>query len=180
MMIYYKSLIYRTVMLFIFIFTLMSCENKKDEKNHIDVKKVEKSFEYANKHMANVENEKIDSYVKRYNWNMIETGSGLRYLIYHNGDGEKAEIGKVARVHYNVSLINGIECYNSKENGAKEFLIGRDEVESGLHEGIQYLHVGDKAKFIIPSYLAFGLIGDMKKIPKKATLIYDIELVALY
>ena len=36
---------------------------------------------------------------------------------------------------------------------------------------------GDKAKAIIPSHLAYGFIGDEKQIPKRATLIYDIEVL---
>ncbi|MGE5317418.1 MAG: FKBP-type peptidyl-prolyl cis-trans isomerase, partial [Chloroflexota bacterium] len=39
--------------------------------------------------------------------------------------------------------------------------------------------VGDHAKFVIPSHLGFGLIGDQNKVPPKSTLIYDIELLDL-
>ena len=48
-----------------------------------------------------------------------------------------------------------------------------------LEEGILLLKEGDRAKFIIPSHLAFGLLGDMKKIPAKAVLVYDIELIKI-
>jgi len=41
------------------------------------------------------------------------------------------------------------------------------------------MRVGDRAKFIIPSHLAFGLIGDQKKIRHKATLVYDLEFVSM-
>ena len=57
------------------------------------------------------------------------------------------------------------------------FTVGKGEVISGLEEGILLLHIGDKAKFIIPSHLAYGLLGDDNEIPTKATLIYDIEVV---
>ena len=59
------------------------------------------------------------------------------------------------------------------------FLVCRDEVESGLHEAIQYLKVGDKAKVIIPSHLAHGIAGDFEKIPPRSTIIYDIHLIAV-
>jgi len=36
---------------------------------------------------------------------------------------------------------------------------------------------GDRAKLIVPSHLAFGLLGDLKKIPAGATLVYDIEIL---
>jgi FKBP-type peptidyl-prolyl cis-trans isomerase len=54
-----------------------------------------------------------------------------------------------------------------------------DNVENGLHEAIQYLRVGDKAKIILPSYLAHGLTGDSDKIPPMASVLYDIELVEI-
>ncbi len=53
------------------------------------------------------------------------------------------------------------------------------EVESGLHHGVKHLSVGDKAKFILPSHLAFGTYGDGEKIPSKATLLYDLELIEI-
>jgi FKBP-type peptidyl-prolyl cis-trans isomerase len=52
-------------------------------------------------------------------------------------------------------------------------------VESGLEEGILLLQEGDKARFIMPPHLAHGLIGDRDKIPARATIIYDLELVSL-
>jgi FKBP-type peptidyl-prolyl cis-trans isomerase len=41
------------------------------------------------------------------------------------------------------------------------------------------MNVGDRAKFIVPSHLAFGLLGDQKMIPPQATLVYDVELINL-
>ena len=57
--------------------------------------------------------------------------------------------------------------------------LGSGGVESGLEEGILLLKLGDKARFIIPSYLAHGLSGDQDKIPPKATLIYTIKIIDL-
>jgi FKBP-type peptidyl-prolyl cis-trans isomerase len=39
------------------------------------------------------------------------------------------------------------------------------------------MRTGSRAKLIVPSHLAFGLLGDLKKIPEQAVLVYDIELV---
>ena len=72
-----------------------------------------------------------------------------------------------------------MECYNSDKDGLKLIELGKAEVESGLEEGILLMKVGDKAKLVIPSHLAFGLLGDENKIPKRATLIYDVELVEI-
>jgi FKBP-type peptidyl-prolyl cis-trans isomerase len=110
---------------------------------------------------------------------MKETGTGLRYMIYRDGSGLKAEKGKVAILNYKLWLITGDLVYSSETNGPKSFLIGKGGVESGLEEGILLMKVGDKAKMILPSHLAHGLLGDEKKIPPRTAIVYDIELVEL-
>jgi len=160
---------------------LFSC-NQDGQQSHDtgqDSKAIEEQLLLANKQAVRVENEQIDSFVKRLNWQMTSTGSGLRYDIYFQGDGAKAEAGKLAVLKFTTQLIDGQEIYSSQSKGLKEFIIGQGGVESGLEEGILLLRVGDRAKFIIPSHLGFGLLGDQDKVPPKSTLIYDIELVAL-
>lgn len=131
----------------------------------------------ANKKAVRLEDEQIRGYIDRMSWKMKETGTGLRYMIYEEGKGETAMNGKIARIEYECRLISGELCYSSQKTGPKEFKIGSGGVESGLEEGILLMRKGDKAKFILPSHLAFGLIGDQDKIPGKATLIYDVHLL---
>ncbi|PKP50590.1 MAG: peptidylprolyl isomerase [Bacteroidetes bacterium HGW-Bacteroidetes-11] len=171
------SVIVNVLILLVFV----SCAgNKKRENGSInDSKLLEESLVKANKQAVKAENEQIENFIKRYNWQMVETGSGLRYNIYFSGTGEKAQAGKIAVLKYSTRLITGDIVYSSDIDGLKEFMIGRGGVESGLEEGILLLRVGDRAKFIIPSHLGFGLLGDQDKVPPKSTLIYDIELVSL-
>ena len=149
------------------------------ERNEPFAKSVEEPLIKANRQAVKVEDQQIEEFLSRYKWEMTETGSGLRYAIYHHGNGEKAVPGKIAVLNYSVRLITGDEIYNSATDGRKEFMIGKGGVESGLEEGILLLRVGDKAKFIIPSHLGFGLLGDQNLVPPKSTLIYDLELIAL-
>lgn len=125
------------------------------------------------------EDQQIEDFIARYGWTMTKTGTGLRYLIYKKGRGEKGHKGEIAVIGYTSRLLNGNLCYTSDKDGLKEFKIGYGGVESGVEEGILLMHVGDRAKFILPSHLAFGLLGDQKKIPQQAALVYDIELVKL-
>lgn len=133
-----------------------------------------------NKMLAQKESDQIDVYVKQRKLDsMLVSGTGLRYMVYKKGTGVQAATGMLARVSYKISLLDGRECYTSEKTGPKEFLIGQDNVESGLHEALTYLKVGDKAIIIIPSHLAFGLSGDGDKIPPKSSVVYDIELLSL-
>lgn len=167
-----------TVPAFAGLLFLSGCTGKGEGEN-IGRKQLEEPLIKINKTVAEIEKEQIDAYIHRHNWEMTETGTGLRYMIYQKGYGAQAKESMIAVISYEVSLLNGDVCYSSKEKGPEEFLIGRDDVESGLHEGITYLHVGDKAKLILPSHLAHGLLGDLEKIPPRSTIIYDVELLGL-
>ena len=57
------------------------------------------------------------------------------------------------------------------------FVLGMGRVIKGWDEGIQLLKVGDKARFVIPSHLAYGSQGAGGVIPPDATLIFDVELM---
>lgn len=167
------------LMLIFIAMLFFACDGDEQQQVVMNEHQVKEALINANKTAAEEESIQIDGYVRRRNLDVIKTGTGLRYIIYKNGDGEKAVIGKRAVVTYEMSLIDGTVCYSTKELGPEEFKIGSDRVESGLHEAICYMRVGDKAKIIIPSHLAHGLVGDREKIPIRSTIIYDIELIKL-
>ena len=108
------------------------------------------------------------------------TESGLYYVIYSNGTGEKAVIGKTATLEYTLSLMSsGTVCYSSALYGRKSFRLGYGDVESGLQEGVMLMREGDKARMILLPHLAHGLIGDGDCIPRRAIIVYDVELVSI-
>jgi FKBP-type peptidyl-prolyl cis-trans isomerase len=160
---------------------IVSCGSSNDKSNAkvINADTLDKTFVKVNQDLVKKEEKEINNFIERYGWKMQQTGTGLRYMIYKNGSGVKAEKNKIAKINFDVKLITGDLCYSSKEDGSKELLIGKSGEISGLEEGILLLRVGDKAKFIVPSHLAYGLLGDEKKIPKRATLVYDIELLEI-
>jgi peptidyl-prolyl cis-trans isomerase A (cyclophilin A) len=107
-----------------------------------------------------------------------KTESGLRYQFIQRGSGKKAENGKTVAVHYEGSLENG-KVFDSSYPRKKpiEFRLGQGQVIEGWDEGIALLQVGDKARFVIPSDLAYGPSGAGGVIPPHATLIFDVELM---
>lgn len=106
------------------------------------------------------------------------TESGLRYQIIQKGTGIKAEKGKTVSVHYKGQLADGTVFDSSyKRNQPLDFGLGMGQVISGWDEGIGLLNVGDKARFVIPSDLAYGSRGAGGVIPPDATLIFDVELM---
>ena len=131
----------------------------------------------ANKLISAKERSAIDAYCRRKQWELTETGTGLRYGIYEAGGGIGIETGDYVDLDYSLELLDGTFISDSKKNGSETVLIGEDNVESGLHEALTYLHKGDRAKVIIPSHLAYGLSGDQNKIPPFSTLVYDLHIL---
>ena len=107
-----------------------------------------------------------------------ETDSGLRYQILQKGTGKQATKGAGVSVHYKGQLLDGTVFDSSyKRKEPIDFNLGLGQVISGWDEGIQLLKVGDKARFVIPSDLAYGDAGAGGVIPPGATLIFDVELM---
>jgi len=107
-----------------------------------------------------------------------QTDSGLRYKIIQKGSGAQAEKGKSVSVHYEGSLENG-QVFDSsyRRKDPITFTLGIGQVILGWDEGIALLKEGDKARFVIPSYLGYGERGAGGVIPPNATLVFDVELV---
>jgi FKBP-type peptidyl-prolyl cis-trans isomerase len=169
---------------FVFILLLLlSCGNKQDDKyqyvdkQQSDKEDVKNSLEKANRYLLVQEAEYINDYIERHKLNVIQTGTGLRYQIVSQGDGELICEGDVVTIEYEVRLLNGDLIYSSQNDGRKTFLVGRGGVESGLEEAILKLRKNSTAILILPAHLAHGLIGDGNKVPPRATLVYRLKVI---
>lgn len=116
--------------------------------------------------------------LKKHTEDMLQTPSGLFYKILEEGNGEKPKQGAHVSVHYTGMFLDGgvfDSSYSRKQ--PISFPLGEGNVIAGWDEGIQLLKTGDKARFVIPSHLAYGTRGAGGVIPPNATLVFDVELV---
>ena len=110
---------------------------------------------------------------------MTKTETGLRYMIYKtNSNVNKALPGHKVKVALIIKLLDGSTCYTSIEE-PEVFTVDKSDIESGLNEAVKLMSVGEKAKLILPSHLALGLVGDQDKIPPLAILYIDVELLEI-
>lgn len=167
----------KTILILLLALTLTGCNSGEKRSEKVPMSK--ENLIKANKGLVSLDKERIEAFVKRHNWDMETSKTGLWYQIYEHGTGDSAQTGKVATLKYEVSLLDGTLCYTSDSIGPKTFLIGQGGVESGLEEAVLMMRIGDKARFIMPPHLAYGLIGDEDKIPARATIVYNVELLKL-
>jgi FKBP-type peptidyl-prolyl cis-trans isomerase len=114
----------------------------------------------------------------------IKTASGLTIEDLVLGDGATAAAGQRVSVHYTGWLDNGgkpgAKFDSSKDRGQPfMFSLGKGEVIRGWDEGVAGMKVGGKRKLTIPADLGYGARGAGGVIPPNATLLFEVELLAV-
>jgi FKBP-type peptidyl-prolyl cis-trans isomerase FkpA len=113
------------------------------------------------------------------------TNSGLQYEDTVIGTGAEAKAGQNVTVHYTGWLRNddgtqGAKFDSSKDrNDPFQFSLGAGQVIRGWDEGVQGMKVGGARRLTIPASLGYGARGAGGVIPPNATLIFDVELLAV-
>ena len=108
------------------------------------------------------------------------TDSGLKFEDTTVGEGDIASKGHRVSVHYTGWLENGTKFDSSKDrNDPFEFKLGAGQVIRGWDEGVSGMKVGGIRRLTIPPQLGYGDRGAGGVIPPKATLIFDVELLAI-
>jgi FKBP-type peptidyl-prolyl cis-trans isomerase len=153
---------------------ILSCNNT-GEKTVINRKPKSEEIEKLNSYLVQKDRERIQSYGERKNLSLRETPSGLWYLIKNEGKGKLFADNDRIEMEYECYLLDGTRCYSSKDKGPRDLILGKGEIETGLLEGLKMLRPGGEAIFIIPSFLAYGIVGDGKAIPPRAIIVYEVK-----
>jgi FKBP-type peptidyl-prolyl cis-trans isomerase len=154
----------------------VSCQKKQEDKNSVP-RDYKQKLEEINKVLLSKDTENIQQFITRRGWQMQTTQSGLWFMIYVNGNGDKVAKNDLIELKYKLWLIDGSLINSSDSIGLKAFRVGQGGVEPGLEEGMLLLSKGSKARFILPPHLAHGVVGDGDKIPGRAILVYDVEVI---
>jgi peptidylprolyl isomerase len=114
----------------------------------------------------------------------MTSASGLQIIDSKEGTGASPKTGQTCVMHYTGWL------YENGQKGKKfdssvdrnepfEFVIGQRQVIGGWDEGVASMKVGGKRTLIIPPALGYGARGAGGLIPPNATLMFDVELLAV-
>jgi FKBP-type peptidyl-prolyl cis-trans isomerase len=109
----------------------------------------------------------------------VKTSTGLRYVILKEGTGDaKPQPGDKATVLYQGRLLDGTVFGESRDpNHPYPVRIGRDQLIAAWEEALKQMKRGEKRLIIVPYELGYGTRGDPPRIPRRATLIFEIELL---
>jgi peptidylprolyl isomerase len=115
---------------------------------------------------------------------VMTTPDGLKIIDIKTGAGASPRTGQTCVMHYTGWLYeNGTKGkkFDSSvdRNEPFEFKIGMHQVIAGWDEGVATMKVGSKRTLIIPPELGYGARGAGGVIPPNATLIFDVELLAV-
>ena len=111
---------------------------------------------------------------------VVKTDSGLQYWEIKIGAGAVANDGDYVKVHYTGWFTDGKKFDSSVDaHQPYSFTLGKGDVIKGWDEGIKGMKVGGKRQLRIPPELAYGEAGFKKIVPPNATLIFDVQLLAV-
>ncbi len=111
---------------------------------------------------------------------MMTNASGLQYEDTVIGEGAEAKSGNNVTVHYTGWLEGGTKFDSSKDrNQPFNFKLGAGMVIKGWDEGVAGMKIGGTRKLTIPHELGYGERGAGGVIPPYATLIFEVELLAI-
>lgn len=136
------------------------------------------------------EGKTIETYAKDKGLDVEKTENGLYYVIEQEGTGEATTPGTTMYVNYAGYLLDGtlfdtswpeIAKSNNMFNEGRSYEplsvnVGMGQVIPGWDEGLMLLKKGSKAKFLIPSPLAYGEAGAGAMIPGNSILVFDVEV----
>jgi len=104
--------------------------------------------------------------------------SGLVYKSIKDGSGASPKATDTVKVNYKGMLPDGTKFDASADHGGPiTFPLNR--VIPCWTEGVQKMKVGGKAKLTCPSAIAYGARGAGGVIPPNATLVFEVELIAI-
>lgn len=146
--------------------------SSQEEKEDKDAPYVE-----GNKNIMRRENEEMQMFIQRYGWQMQRTPTGLYVEVLESGDGELFKENDRVAMAYKTFLLSGEQIYCSDSNGVKVFMVNRSEEIDALHEAVQMLRPGAKARLVIPSYLAYGVAGDGDRIQGLQPIVMEVRVL---
>jgi FKBP-type peptidyl-prolyl cis-trans isomerase len=169
---------------YIFISALVFFSSCGNEQPQIPANKQPKNYTAENlleinRVLAEQEEKGIEAYLQKSDIEFTKSPMAFWYHISKQGEGRQIAKGDQVYITYNLKMIDGSVCYTPDDGGDDTIIIGRYDIIKGLDEALLLLNEGGEGTFIIPSDLAFAMIGDQACVGAKKTVIYEIKSIEI-
>ncbi|WP_298534357.1 gliding motility-associated peptidyl-prolyl isomerase GldI [uncultured Algibacter sp.] len=166
-----------TLLLVLLVFSCKTPEARKP----ISVKTgsfIDESVE-RNKKLNAKEQATIESLLKKQKLNYLASESGFWY--YYNTKLEidslsTPNFGDIVNYNYNVKSLNGKLIYSKADLKTQNYTMDKEELFTGLREGLKLMKTGETVTFLFPSQKAYGYYGDEKRIGSNTPLICEVTI----
>lgn len=139
---------------------------------------IDASVERNKKLNENERNKILELIQKDENAEYIASESGFwyRYNTKIEEDSITPEFGDIVNFNYDVSDLNGNTIYSQEELKTRDYAMDKEELFSGLREGLKLMKAGETVTFLFPSQKAYGYYGDTNKIGTSIPLICNVTI----
>ncbi|NCT17797.1 MAG: gliding motility-associated peptidyl-prolyl isomerase GldI [Flavobacteriaceae bacterium CG_4_8_14_3_um_filter_34_10] len=170
--------------LYLLLFSLLfawSCKTP-EARRPVEVKSgssINESVE-RNKERFALEEKDINQLMEKDSLNQYitsEQGFWYYYNIQNPTETELADFGDIVEFEYEVKDLNGNSIYTKEELGKQKYRMEKEELISGLREGLKIMKEGETVTFIFPSYKAYGYYGDLEKIGVNMPIISTVTVL---
>ncbi len=164
----------------IFGFLLMGCMSPEPRKPVIvKTGSFIKESAKRNKKLNEAERLQIEALIKSQpekDFLTSENGFWYHYKTKLSQDTITPQFGDHINFSYNVSAIDGTPIYTKEQLGNQEYFMDKEELFSGLREGLKLMKPLEEITFIFPSQIAYGYYGDENKIGTNVPIVCDVTL----
>lgn len=132
-----------------------------------------------NKELNAKEKTAIEALMKQEAKEYIASESGFWY--YYNNkttvDSLKTPVfGDIINYNYNIKTLNGNVIYSTEELKTQTYAMDKQELFTGLREGLKLMKTGETVTFLFPSQKAYGYYGDENKIGRNTPLVCQVTI----
>lgn len=131
-----------------------------------------------NKKLNAIERQQIEALITATNKPFVTSENGFWY--HYNTQLEKdtlmPKFGDLVSFNYSVADLNNTPIYTSEDIGSQKYLMDKEELFTGLREGLKLMKPTEDVTFIFPSQIAYGYYGDDNKIGTNMPIICRVKL----
>lgn len=170
------------IVFFILACFLVACAEKPAQvpMNKKPVDHTEANIMEANVGLVEIENEYIRQYVDSMKLDFDTTNIGIRYkILTSNPSGVQAKRQQGVKVTYSLRAFDATEFCPNYTDRTEIKNVGTGDFPRGIDEAILMLHQGEMGEFIIPSYLAYGVVGKGQCIASRTPIYCRITLMVV-